>query len=50
MRNRWLGNYQKRAEKYLRDLTGDAKNEIMGPSGPTPLMHLSVKSWKYSLK
>ena len=28
--------YQKRAGKSLRILTGDAKNEIMGPSGPPP--------------
>ena len=36
MRNRESGNYQKWAEKYLRVLTGDTKNEI-------PLMHLSIK-------
>ena len=28
-------------KKSQRNLTGDAKNENMGPSGP-PLMHLSV--------
>ena len=43
MRNRWSGNYQKRTEKSLHVLTGDAKNEILGPSGP-PLMHLSVNN------
>ena len=40
MRNRYLGNYQKEknAEKSLRVLTVDAKNEMLGPSGPPPLL------------
>ena len=38
---------KKERKKSLRVLTGDAKNEIMGPSGPPPLMHLSVKHDKY---
>ena len=36
MRNRYLGNYKK--ENFLRILTGNAKNEMLGPSGPP--MHL----------
>ena len=36
MRNRYLGNYQKTAEKSFTPFNGDAKNEIMGPSGLPP--------------
>ena len=51
MRNLYLGNYKKEGEKSLRVLTGDAKNEMLGPSGPPytlkcisgpPLIHLSI--------
>ena len=34
MRNWYLGNYKKEGEKSLRVLTGVAKNEMFGPSGP----------------
>ena len=35
MRNWYLGNYKKKeGEKSLCILTGDAKNEMLGPSGP----------------
>ena len=44
MRNWYLGNYKKEGEKSLPILTGGAKNEILGPSRPLSLMHLSVKS------
>ena len=41
MRNLYLGNYKKDGEKSLRMLTGDLKNEMVGPSGP-PLYVLHV--------
>ena len=41
MRNWCLGNYKKEGEKSLRDLIGDAKNDMLGPSDP--LVHWSVK-------
>ena len=41
MCNWYLGNYKKEGEKYLRVLTGDAKNEMLGPSGPP--MHLNAR-------
>ena len=50
MHNWYLGNNKQKkkkkkkkkiSEKYLRVLTGDAKNEILGPSGP-PLRTLKV--------
>ena len=34
MRKWYLGNYKKEGEKSLRVLTGSAKNEMLGPSGP----------------
>ena len=37
---------KKSGKKSLRVLTGDVKNEIMGPRGP-PLMHLSVDGLRY---
>ena len=43
MCNWYLGNYKKVGEKYSRVLTGDAKNETLGPSGHPP-MYLSVNS------
>ena len=33
-RNQYLGNYI-RGQKYLHVLTGDTKNKILGPSGPS---------------
>ena len=38
MRNWYLGNLKKNSEKYLRVLTGDSKNEILGPTAGTPLL------------
>ena len=44
MHNWYLGNYEKVGKKYflIRVLTGDAKNKMLGPSGP--LMHLHDES------
>ena len=39
MRNRQLGNTEKERKKSFRVLTGDAKNENMGPNGP-PLFYM----------
>ena len=35
---------KKELKIFLRVLTENVKNEIICPSGPSPLMHLSVKS------
>ena len=50
MRNQYLDFYKKRVEKFLRVLSGGAKNECWVQVDTPPLMHLSVTLRKQDLQ